>query len=90
MTIDDEQYKVEEKILHILGIYPVISPTMLQSGLGPSTKPELWRPILTRLINEGKVIEDRENCITPTGRYNDYAKLMLPHTKVTVGHISGT
>ena len=47
--------EIEVKILHLLGIYPIISPTMLQGGLGPSVKPALWRPVLARLINEAKV-----------------------------------
>ncbi len=81
--------QIEAKILHILGIYPVISPTMLQSGLGPYTKPELWRPALIELIAAGKVVESQESLQTPAGRYNAYTKLSLPLTKVVIGHASG-
>ncbi len=68
---------IEAKILHILKIYPTISPTMLQSGLGPYTKPALWRPVLARLIEEGKVLESQESLQTPSDRYNTYSKLSL-------------
>jgi hypothetical protein len=77
--------EIEVKILHLLGIYPIISPTMLQGGLGPSVKSALWRPVLARLIDEGKVVEDQQSVQTPADRYNTYSKLHLPGTKVTVG-----
>ena len=78
--------EVRARILHILSIYPIISPTMLQSGLGPYTKPALWRPVLSDLIAEGKVMETQESLQTPSDRYNTYHKLSLPLTKLVVGH----
>lgn len=76
---------IRAKILHILKIYPVISPTMLQGGLGPYMRPAQWRPILAELVVEGKVVETQESLQTHTGRYNMYSKLSLSGTKVTVG-----
>lgn len=75
--------EIGTKILHLLGIYPIISPTMLQGALGPGLKPVLWRPVLRDLIETGLVIQESESKITPAERYNDYAKLMLPGTMVT-------
>jgi len=75
---------IETKIVHLLGIYPIISPTMLQSGLGPSTKPAQWRPVLQQLIADGKVIEQQQSLQTPSDRYNTYSKLSLPGTTVSV------
>ena len=71
------------KILHLLTIYPIISPTMLQGGLGPAKKPALWRPVLEQLKAEGLVVETQESMLTPTDRYNTYTKLSLPGTVVT-------
>ena len=79
-----EAGEIETRILHLLRIYPIISPTMLQSGLGPSTKPAQWRPVLTALIAQGKVKEDTISMQTPSERYNTYTKLSLPGTKVSV------
>jgi hypothetical protein len=76
---------VKTKILHVLSIYPVISPTMLQGGLGAYIKPKIWRPALEALIDEGKVVETQEGVMTPYDRYNTYTKLSLPDTRVTVG-----
>lgn len=84
--IDDAtQQEMEAKILHVLKIYPVISPTMLQSGLGAYVKPALWRPALEKLKAEGRVIEVQEGHQTPSDRYNTYSKLYLPGTKVEIG-----
>ena len=76
--------EVEAKIIHLLSIYPIISPTMLQGGLGPYTKPAVWRPVLQQLIASGRVVEDQESLQTPTDRYNTYTKLSLPHTRVLI------
>ncbi len=80
--MDNLTIEVEAKILHLLKIYPIISPTMLQGGLGPYTKPAIWRPALQKLIEEGKVEETQESLQTPSERYNTYTKLSLPGTKV--------
>jgi len=71
----DEEIKV--KILHQLGIYPIISPTMLQGALGPQLKPALWRPVLAKLIQDEIVVEEMETLLTPADRYNTYTKLSL-------------
>ncbi len=73
----DAKKDIAAKIVHILGIYPIISPTMLQGALGPALKPALWRPILAQLVEDGVVIEDQESKLTPAERYNTYAKLKL-------------
>ena len=75
--------EIEAKILHLLGIYPIISPTMLQGVLGPPVKPALWRPVLEQLIEDGKVIAEQEGLLTPAERYNNYSKLRLPGVVVT-------
>lgn len=85
-----EQGEIEDKIVHILGIYPIISPTMLQSGLGPYVKPAIWRPALQELIARGRVIETQESLQTPAERYNTYTKLRLVDTPDFLGdHVSG-
>lgn len=73
----DNREIIRELIIHLLRIYPVVSPTMLQSGLGPYVKPAIWRPVLQDLIAEGVVVEDQETLQTPRGRYNTYTKLHL-------------
>lgn len=74
---DDVREEIAAKIVHLLGIYPVISPTMLQGGLGPSLKPALWRPVLDGLVESGVVVKETESLMTPAERYNEYTKLSL-------------
>lgn len=76
------QADLQEKIKHILGIYPCISPTMLQAGLGAYIKPTLWRPVLEAFIKDGTVIESHINLSTPAGRTNTYTKLSLAEKPV--------
>lgn len=80
----EEEQELEAKILFLLSIYPVISPTMLQGGIGPSVKPEYWRPILRGLIQDGRITEVTESLTTPAGRANRYTKLSLPGTTISV------
>jgi len=75
--------EIRTKILHLLRIYPIISPTMLQGGLGPAMKPAMWRPVLEELLKEGAVVQEQESMLTPTERYNTYTKLSLPGVLVT-------
>lgn len=75
--INAARENVRAKILHILHIYPRISPTMLQGGLGPSCKPSIWRTILTEMIDEGLVEQVSENHKTPSGRNNTYTIIQM-------------
>lgn len=79
--------KVRDKILHILKIYPIISPTMLQGGLGPAMRPIQWRPILQALVAEGLVMETQKSLRTPLDRYNTYTMLHLPETKIDLNGV---
>ena len=74
---DDDAASFRDKIVHVLTLYPVISPTMLQMGLGPSTKPKLWRPDLQMLIDEGIVLQETVSKQTPSGQYRQYQRLSL-------------
>jgi len=76
-TIMSEYELVAARIKHILQIYPRISPTMLQGGLGPQTKPEVWRPILEDMMQNNLVKQEVINSKSPLGRYNDYQVISL-------------
>ena len=76
--------EIAVKILHLLSIYPIISPTMLQGALGGAMKPAIWKPVLDELVTAGKVIKEQESTMTPADRYNEYSKLKLPGTTVKI------
>lgn len=70
-----------ERIKKILSIYPRLSPSMLHTGLGPSTPAQLWKPILQQMVDEGLV---KQEITTVGGR--SYTTLELanpPHSLKT-------
>lgn len=77
---------IREKIVHLLSIYPIISPTMLQGGLGPYVKPKDWRPVLAQLIDEGIVQQVQETHLSPGGRYNAHNKISLVQGAGSLSH----
>src|SRR3990172_6202219 len=74
---------VRDRIIHVLTIYPILSPSMLQVGLGTSTQPGLWRPVLERMIDEGVVIVEEVQLEHPSGRSYPYKKLSLQPLSIT-------
>ena len=74
---------IKAKILHLLSIYPVISPSMLQIGIGSSLPAKMWRPLLQGLIREGKVKQDVYVHPTATGRQQSYTLISLVNTQIT-------
>lgn len=46
---------IKDRIKYILSIYPKVSPSMLQIGIGTSIPPDLWRPVLDEMINTDEV-----------------------------------
>ena len=75
--MEQTQELVERRIIHLLKIYPGISPTMLQAALGPKTKPQTWRPALKRLLEQGVVEQEFVVAESPMERYNTYTKLAI-------------
>lgn len=72
------QEEISAKILHILGIYPRLSPTMLQVGIGTGISPSIWHPVLEILIEQGKIIKHQEMAHSPKGREQTYTIISLP------------
>lgn len=68
---------IRAKIIHILKIYPIISHSMLQIGLGSSLPPAIWRPVLYKMISDEEVMEDHLFMASPTGRQQTYTQLRL-------------
>lgn len=73
----DKKVSIRDRILLVLTVYPIISPTMLQAGLGPQIRPKNWRPVLNDMIEEGVVLEEIYNTKTVHGRYHSYTRLRL-------------
>ena len=71
------EYYMRQRILSTMRIYPRISPSMLQSGLGPHNPPSIWRPVLEDLIAEGLVQRLQESVQNERGRFRTVTILQL-------------
>lgn len=80
-TVVDDQpdsASIRERILHLLDIYIVVTPTMIQGSLGSGIKPSVWKEEMHRLCDEGLIIQDQTpSVISPAGRYQTYKRLYL-------------
>jgi hypothetical protein len=76
----EEQRKLEGRIIHVLSYYPGLSGVMLQMGLGPQEKPNVWRPVLYSLLRRGIVAKDDVDVISPAGRYKTLYRYRLAST----------
>lgn len=68
---------IRDKIIHTLTIYPQISPSMLQVGIGTAMPPTIWKPIMTQMEEEGVIKRHSVQSITPTNRVQVYTVLSL-------------
>ena len=75
-SADTDSNDIRERIVHILTHFPILSPSMLQTGIG-NTKPRYWKPVLEVLIEEGVVKREYDLSIAPSGRDHHYQKLSL-------------
>lgn len=72
-----EQQGIKEQILHVLKVYPGISPSMLQVGIGSHVKPAKWKPILAKLVDAKTVVRIERAFQTPSNNHRTYVKLVL-------------
>lgn len=68
---------IRDRIIHVLRLYPIISPSMLQMGLGPNVAAHEWRPVLDDMVSSGDIIQSTTTVNSPSGRHNTYTRLSL-------------
>lgn len=74
---------IEARILKVLEIYPKISPSMLQIGIGSSLPTAIWKPILEDLVRRGIVVRDEIVSLSSTDRHQVYKVLSLAPSSVS-------
>lgn len=75
-------FHCRELIIHTLSIYPQLSATMLQVGIGPGISPKHWRPVLHDMVKEGVVKLDTKVYLTPSDRNQTYYLYSLRNWEV--------
>lgn len=68
---------IQSKILYVLGIYPRLNRSMLQTGIGPAISPVIWGPVLDDMVQRKLVQELTVNVKGPTQRANSPKILSL-------------
>lgn len=71
-TTDDV---IRARLLHVLTVYPGISPSMLQVGIGTAISPKMWHPVMAKLKESGAVKEEEFMAQAPNGRDLNYKRL---------------
>jgi len=68
---------LNEKIVFTLTMFPKLTPSMLQVGVGPHIPPRKWRPLVEKLILDGTIKRSELGVTTPIGQYRTYTVLSL-------------
>lgn len=68
---------IQAKILYTLGLYPRLSRSMLNTGIGPAISPVIWGPVLDDMIARNLVREQIVNVKGPSDRANSPRILSL-------------
>jgi len=68
---------IQAKILYTLGLYPRLSRSMLNTGIGPAISPVIWGPVLDDMIARKLVQEQVVNVKGPSDRANSPRILSL-------------
>jgi len=73
---------IRQRILHTLGIYPRLSPSMLQIGIGTGFPPALWHPVLERMVETGEVERSQTQATNPVSKRDQtYTILALGNSR---------
>jgi hypothetical protein len=83
-AFSEHTLEIRQRLIQLLEIYPKLSPSMIQTGLGPGRDPRLWRSILQELIKEGKITATQHAVTTPKGRSQVITLLALAPQKEAV------
>jgi hypothetical protein len=69
--------QLRKQLVHLLGIYPILSTTMIQSFLGAKVRPRVWKPVLETMVKDGTLVRYEvisENCF---GQLRSYTCIRL-------------
>lgn len=68
---------IRERIIYVLTIWPKISPSMLQVGIGTALSPKMWRPVFDKLIRDRIVQQTISSSKSPSDRDQTHTTVSL-------------
>ena len=72
-----DQTQIQEQLTHLLKVYPVLSPTLIQGLLGSNIRPTFWKPVLEAMIDEGSISRDEVQAQNAYGQFRSYTCIRL-------------
>ena len=69
--------RIHKQLEHLLQVYPVLSPTMIQSALGTKVRPVIWKPIMELMIKEGILVRNEIVSKNSWGQLRSYTRIRL-------------
>lgn len=69
--------EIRERIMFVLGVYPGISNSMLQVGIGTTLSTAQWKPVFNEMVVEGAITNKPQLLKSTAGRTCNYTKLFL-------------
>lgn len=76
-STDSTSSSIRDKILKVLEMYPRISPSMLQIGIGSSLPTAIWRPVFDEMIASGTIVQTDIVSFSSTDRQQLYKIIHL-------------
>lgn len=69
---------IRTRIAHVLSIYPALSMSMLQVGIGTGIQPAMWHVVLERMVEDGIISKRQVKATNPlTSREQVYTLVEL-------------
>lgn len=79
--VETTELLIREKITHVLTIWPKISPSMLQVGIGTAISPKMWHPVFEQMLAEGLITRNEQYGRGPSGRDQTFITISLAEPK---------
>lgn len=81
--------EIRERIIAVLRVYPKLSATMIQVGVGNNLPAHSWKPVLEKMIDDGEVLKKTLFTVNKlTGRNQTHYVHMLIDELMDGGEVS--
>lgn len=69
--------RIQEQLTHLLRVYPVLSPTLIQALLGTKVRPHVWKPVMEQMIEGGTLVRQIAVSKNAWGQLHNYTCIKL-------------
>jgi len=69
--------QIQKQLVLLLQLYPILSPTMIQSSLGTKIRPSVWKPVMEGMISVGTLVRFEVVSENAWGQFRSYTCIKL-------------